>query len=58
MTLQATHGMNTAIGIQTGIVTGQVHGIIVLMIGLFCIRIIITQVVRFDNNIIHLKLES
>ena len=45
ITLQATHGTNTAIGIQTGIVNGTV----LLTIGLLCIQTIITQVVRFDK---------
>ena len=54
ITLRATHGLNIVIGIQTGIVAG----IIVLMIGLLCIRIIITQVERFDNDILNFKSES
>ena len=54
ITLRATHGLNTAIGIRTGIVAG----IILLMIGLLCIRIIIIQVERFDNDMINFKSES
>lgn len=54
ITLRVTHGLNTAIGIQTGIVAG----IIVPMIGLLCIRIITTQVEKFDNDIMNFKSES
>ena len=53
ITLEATHGTIIAIGIQTRLATGLINGTPVIMIGLQCIRIIIPQVPRSQNDIDH-----